>query len=64
VQFRVGKFTCEMSRDYTGKVVIAWFRRTEAPKYLNRDERRQYQAGRDAFLEAPDQGSPRNVPRK
>ena len=56
MQFLVGKFTCEMSLDDDGNVVTRWFlsdgRGADAPKYLNRTERRQYQAGREAFMES------------
>jgi hypothetical protein len=48
--FQVGKFICEMSFDATGKVVTTW--RPKTPLYLNRADRRQYRAGRDAFLRA------------
>ena len=51
MKFQVGRFTCELSRSYTGGVVVTWFRKTEAPKYLNKGEREQYHAGRTAFLE-------------
>ena len=51
MKFQVGRFTCELSRSYTGGVVVTWFRRTEPPKYLTRGERDQYHAGRAAFLE-------------
>jgi hypothetical protein len=51
MRFQVGKFVCELSRDNTGKVLTTWFRRTEPPKYLNRDERAQYCTARAAFLE-------------
>jgi hypothetical protein len=56
MQFLVGKFTCEMSLDDNGKVVTRWFlsdgRGADAPKYLNRAERKQYQAGREGFMES------------
>ena len=55
MQFLVGKFTCEMSLDDGGNMVTTWFlsgRGADAPKYLNRAERKQYQAGRKAFLES------------
>jgi hypothetical protein len=56
MQFLVGKFTCKMSLDDDGKVVTRWLlangQGTEAPKYLNRAERKQYQAGRRAFMES------------
>jgi hypothetical protein len=54
VQFQVGKFLCELSLDDDGRVQTRWFlrsgRKTEAPKYLDAADRRQYRAGRDAFL--------------
>lgn len=50
MRFHVGKFICEMSCDATGKVVTTW--RPKTPLYLNRADRRQYRAGRDAFLRA------------
>jgi hypothetical protein len=53
MRFQVGRFTCELSRDHTGRVLTMWFRKTEAPKYLNKAEREQYQAGRAAFLGRP-----------
>jgi hypothetical protein len=56
MRFQVGKLTCEMSIDGSGDVQTRWFlsngRRTEAPKYLAARERRQYRAGREAFLRA------------
>jgi hypothetical protein len=56
MRFQVGKLTCEMSLDNHGQVVTRWFlrggRKTEPPKYLDATERRQYRAGRDAFLRA------------
>jgi hypothetical protein len=51
MRFQAGRFTCEMSRDNHGRVVTKWW--PEVPKYLNRAERRQYQARRVAFLEKP-----------
>jgi hypothetical protein len=57
MQFLVSKFTCEMLLDDDGNVVTRWFlsdgRGADAPKYLNRAERKQYQAGREAFMEKP-----------
>jgi hypothetical protein len=54
MRFQVGKLVCELSLDESGRVLTRWFlkngRRTEAPKYLAARERRQYRAGRDAFL--------------
>jgi hypothetical protein len=50
MKFQVGRFACEMSLDDTGKVVTTWW--PEVPKYLDAADRRQYRAGRDAFLHA------------
>jgi len=50
MRFQVGKFTCELARDDDGRLQMRWI--PEPPKYLNRAERRQYQAGRAAFLES------------
>jgi hypothetical protein len=56
MRFRVGKLFCEMSLDDDGSVQTQWYlrngRRTEAPKYIVARERRQYRAGREAFLRA------------
>jgi hypothetical protein len=56
MRFQVGKFFCELSLDDNGSVQTQWYlgncRRTEATKYLAARERRQYRAGRDAFLRA------------
>jgi hypothetical protein len=49
MKFQVGRFTCELSLDDRGEVLTAWL--PWQPKYLNRVERVQYQAGRAAFLE-------------
>ncbi len=49
MKFRVGTFTCELSLDDGGHVQAQWL--PWQPKYLNKDERVQYQAGRAAFLE-------------
>ena len=43
-----GKVYCEMSFDDTCNVVTTWWPKT--PKYLDAADRRQYRAGRDAFL--------------
>jgi len=48
MKFRVGTFTCELSLDDGGHVQAQWL--PWQPKYLNKDERVQYQAGRAAFL--------------
>jgi hypothetical protein len=56
MRFQVGRFTCEMSLDDDGSVQTRWFlrggRKTEPPLYLDAADRRQYRAGRDAFLRA------------
>jgi hypothetical protein len=56
MRFQVGKFFCELSLDDDGGVQTQWYlgngRRTEAPKNLAARERRQYRAGRDAFMRA------------
>jgi hypothetical protein len=49
MKFRVGKFVCELSVNEDGTVLAKWL--PETPKYLNKDERAQYQAGRAAFLD-------------
>ena len=48
MKFQVGRFTCELSLDDNGEVQAKWL--PWQPKYLNRAERVQYQAGRTAFL--------------
>jgi len=56
MRFQVGRFTCELSIDDDGSVQTQWFlrngRKTEPPLYLDAADRRQYRAGRDAFLRA------------
>jgi hypothetical protein len=56
MRFQVGKFFCEMSLDADGSVQTRWFlrsgRKSEPPKYLDADDRRQYRTGREAFLRA------------
>jgi hypothetical protein len=59
MKFQVGRFTCELSLDGRGEVEATW--RPWRPKYLSRDEREQYQAGRAAFLERASPGSIVNV---
>ncbi len=58
MRFQVGRLTCEMSLDANGRVLTRWFlrgsRKTEPPKYLDAADRKQYRAGRDAFLRAVD----------
>jgi len=48
MKFQVGRFTCEILLDEDGKMKILWS--PELPKYLNRGERDQYQAGVAEFL--------------
>ena len=50
MRFHVGGFTCEMWLDASGEVKVEW--QPRRPLYLNRAERRQYQAGREAFMES------------
>ncbi|HLK83381.1 MAG TPA: hypothetical protein VKT99_18080 [Xanthobacteraceae bacterium] len=54
MRFQVGKFICELSLDDDGRVRTRWYlgngRAVEPPKYLDAADRRQYRAGRDAFL--------------
>jgi hypothetical protein len=54
MRFQVGRLFCEMSLDGDGRVQTQWSlgngRRTEPPKYLDAADRRQYRAGREAFL--------------
>jgi hypothetical protein len=47
MQIQVGKFVCTLS---IGEVEATW--QPWQPRYLSRDERAQYRAGRAAFLEA------------
>jgi hypothetical protein len=49
MKFQVGRFTCELSLNDRGEVAAAWL--PCQPRYLSRDERAQYRAGRAAFLE-------------
>ena len=53
MRFQVGRLTCEMLLDDTGKVVTTCW--PGAPKYLDAADRRQYRAGRVAFLRAAGQ---------
>ena len=56
MRFQVGRFTCEVSVNDHGRVQMCWFlrggRKTGSPKYLDAADRRQYRAGRNAFLSA------------
>jgi len=49
MKFRVGRFTCEVLLGEDGKMRVKWLPGT--PKYLNKAERDQYQAGLAKFLE-------------
>jgi hypothetical protein len=59
MQIQVGRVTCELSLDDRGEVRARWL--PWQPRYLTRDEREQYQAGRVAFLERVSPGSIVNV---
>jgi hypothetical protein len=50
MRFQVGRFTCEMRLDASGEVEVEW--QPRRPLYLNPAERKQYQAGREAFMES------------
>src|SRR5258708_1857314 len=50
MKFRVGKFVCELSVNEGGTVLAEWH--PETPKYLNKEERAQWQAGLTAFLDS------------
>jgi hypothetical protein len=50
MRFQVGRFTCEMRLDASGEVKVQW--QPRRPLYLNPAERREYQAGREAFMES------------
>jgi hypothetical protein len=54
MRFQVGKFLCELSLDDDGRVQTRCRsgRKTEPPEYLDVADRRQYRAGREAFLRA------------
>jgi hypothetical protein len=59
MKFQVGRFICELSRDASGGLKIEW--QPRQPLYLNQAERRQYQAGRAAFLDQlPESGQAGN----
>jgi hypothetical protein len=55
MKFQVGRFTCELSLNDRREVEATWL--PWQPKYLSREERAQYRAGRAAFLERVPQGS-------
>jgi hypothetical protein len=54
MKFQVGKLVCELSLDGDGRVEARWFdshgRKIKPPHYLDAADRRQYRAGREAFL--------------
>jgi hypothetical protein len=54
MRFQVGKRFCELSLDGDGRVEARWFdshgRKLKPPHYLDAADRRQYRAGREAFL--------------
>jgi hypothetical protein len=49
MKIQVGRFTCELSVNDRGEVEATWL--PWQPRYLSREERAQYRAGRAAFLE-------------
>jgi len=49
MKFQVGRFSCEVLLGEDGKLRLRWL--PEPPKYLNKGERAQYQAGLAEFLE-------------
>jgi hypothetical protein len=49
-RFQVGKFVCELSVNEGGTVLAKWT--PETPKYLNKNERAQWQAGLTTFLDS------------
>jgi hypothetical protein len=55
MKFRVGRFTCELSLDDRGEVEATWL--PWQPRYLSRNERAQYRAGRAVFLGRVNPGS-------
>ena len=55
MQIQVGKFVCTLSIGDRGEVEAKWL--PWRPKYLSRDERVQYRAGRAEFLERANPGS-------
>ena len=56
MKFQVGRFSCEVLLGEDGKLRLRWL--PEPPKYLNKAERAQYQAGLAEFLERL---NPRNL---
>jgi hypothetical protein len=59
MKFQVGRFTCQIMLDDDGKMKILWS--PEQPKYLNRGERDQYQAGVAEFLARLEDNQPRQM---
>ncbi len=59
MKFQVGRFTCELSLDDSAEMQAHWL--PWQPKYLNKNERAQYQAGRAAFLKQVNPGSMANL---
>jgi hypothetical protein len=57
MRFQVGKFVCELSVNEGGTVLAKWT--PETPKYLNKDERAQWQAGLTTFLNSLIKDDPR-----
>ncbi len=55
MKFQVGRFTCELSLNDRGEVEATWL--PWQPRYLSRNERAQYRAGRAAFMERMPAGS-------
>jgi hypothetical protein len=55
MKIQVGRFTCELSLNDRSEVEATWL--PWQPKYLSREERAQYRAGRAAFLERLPPGS-------
>jgi hypothetical protein len=55
MKIQVGKFVCTLSIGDRGEVAATWL--PWQPKYLSREERAQYRAGRAAFLERMPPGS-------
>jgi hypothetical protein len=55
MQIQVGRFVCTLSIGDSGEVEATWL--PWQPKYLNREERAQYRAGRASFLERVPPGS-------
>ncbi len=49
MKFRVGRFTCEVLLGEDGKMRVKWL--PGPPKYFNKAERDQYQAGLAKFME-------------